>query len=33
MNNLIQFFLSANEPINGPIKAINKPVIPIVQPQ
>ena len=33
IKNTILFFLSANDPTIGPIIAIKKPVIPIVQPQ
>jgi len=33
IKNTILFFLSANDPMIGPIIAIKKPVIPIVQPQ
>jgi len=33
IKNTILFFLSANDPMIGPIIATKKPVIPIVQPQ
>ena len=33
IKNTILFFLSANDPTIGPINAIKKPVMPIVQPQ
>ena len=31
--NIILFFLSAKDPINGPNIATKKPVVPIAQPQ